>query len=171
MFEKFLLTSECMKVLSWLLNHPDDEYSAAIVGVECEMVNMTDFMAVLSILEGVGFATFNEMSEDLMIKLDKDSSITQLLIHLKDEFDDKAFRSEQVSPSLAYLHSSQLKRIVDSEILNDFGASEILDICKNYKDLDISDPQNKEIYNLCSKLEETGEYDEFIERLEKSLEK
>ena len=44
-------------------------------------------------------------------------------------------------------------------------------MCKNYKDLDTEDDVEKEIYNICSKLEETGEYDEFISRLESDIKK
>lgn len=171
MFEKFLQTPDCMRVLSWLLNHPDSEYSVAIVGIECDMVDMTRYMAVISILEGIGLITTDDVSEEITIKLNKDESITQLLLHLKDEFNDNAFRSEHVSPSLAYLHSDQLKKVVDSEIFSSLNAEDLIDLCKNYKDLDLSDPSNNDIYNLCSKLEETGEYEDFINRLEHGLQK
>lgn len=168
MFGKFLRTPECMKILSWLLNHPDDEYSASIVGIECEMSDMNTFMAVLSTLEGAGFISFNSMSDELLMKLNKDESITQLLIHLKDEFNDKAFRSDQVSPSLAYLNSVNIREALDLEIFREIIGEGFLDLCKNYKELDTSDPKNEEIFKLCSKLEETGEYEEFISRLEEA---
>lgn len=169
MFEKFMMTPGCLKVLLWLLNHPDDEYNAGIIGIECDIPDTNDFMAILSVLEGVGFIATDELSENLKIRLDKDKSISQLLIHLKDEFNDNAFRSEQVSPSLAYLHSAPLKRIIDTKFLGELGGEEVLEKCKNYETLDISDPFNEDIYNLCLKLEESGEYEEFIERLEESL--
>jgi len=173
MFGKFLKTPECMRVLSWLLSHPDDNYSAAIIAIECDMEDMATFMAVISILEGVGFIKIDDLSSDeLMFGLDKENSSTQLLLHLKDEFNDCAFSSEQVSPSLAYLHSVKLKETIDSQIFNRLGSDEIIDMCKNYKDLDgEEDDVKREIINICSKLEETGEYEDFIERLEKGLEK
>lgn len=171
MFEKFLRTPDCMEVLAWLLNHPTGEYSAAIVGIECNMVDMAKFMAVLSILEGVNIIQTNEMSDEVTIKLKEDESIIQLLIHLKDEFNDSAFRSEQVSPSLAYLHSQKLRNIVDSQIFNELQPEDLIDMCKNYKDLDMSDPKNIDVFNFCSKLEENGDYDEFIEKLEESIKK
>ena len=169
MFGKFLKTPECMSVLSWLLSHPDNKYSAAIIAIECDMVDMSTFMAVLTILEGVDLIEFDEFSkEELMIGLKSDSSSTQLLTHLKEEFNDCAFNSEQVSPSLAYLHSPQLKKTVDSQVLERFEADELINKCKNYKDLDLENEEEKEIYDICSKLEETGEYEEFISKLEGS---
>lgn len=173
MFGKFLKTPECMRVLSWLLSHPDDTYSAAIIAIECDMVDMSSFMAVLSILEGVNLIEIDDLSEDeLVLGLNKNSSITDLLVHFKDEFNDCAFKSEQVAPSLAYLHSKTLKETIDSQILNRFEADELIDMCKNYKELDIEeDDVKREIYNICSKLEETGEYDEFLERLENGMTK
>ena len=171
MFEKFLNTPDCMKILSWMLNHPDGEYSAAIVGIECEMTDMFRYMGIISVLEGTGFVKINELSEEVMMSLNKDESIVQLLMHLKDEFNDKAFHSEHVSSSLAYLHSESLRRIVDAEMLSNFDADDIVDRCKNYKELDLSDKFNKDIYKLCEKLEETGEYEEFIEKLESGIEK
>ena len=170
MFGKFLQTPECMRVLAWLLNHPDDTYSAAIIAIECNMVDMSSFMAVLSILEGVKLIKLDEFSADeLMIALDKDSSSGQLLLHLQQEFNDCAFSSEQVSPSLAYLNSAQLKQTIDSQVLKNLEAGEVVNLCKNYKELDRDTELEKEIYNLCSKLDETGEYEEFIRRLEESI--
>lgn len=167
MFGKFLKTKECMEVLSWLLSHPDDKYSAAIIAIECNMVDMSTFMAVLSILEGVGFIEFDEFTEEeLLVGLKKDSSASELLVHLKDEFNDRAFQSEQVAPSLAYLHSSQLKRVIDSQMFEKLEADDIIDMCKNYKDLERKNDVEKEIYNICSKLDETGEYEDFLSRLE-----
>lgn len=167
MFGKFLQTPECMSVLSWLLEHPDDMYSAAIIAIECNMVDMSTFMAVLTTLEGGDFVYFDEFSEDdLMIGLKKDSSSVQLLTHLRDEFNDFAFKSEQVSPSLAYLHSPQLKKTIDAQILKKFDEREVVEMCKNYKDLDQSKDVEKEIYDICSKLEESGEYEEFIEKID-----
>lgn len=172
MFGKFLKTPECMKVLSWLLNHPDDKYTAAIIAIECNMVDMSSFMAVLTTLEGVNLVTFDEYSEeDLLIGFNKDSSSGQLLIHLQDEFNDCAFKSEQVSPSLAYLHSPQLKKTVDAQIFKTFDANEVVDMCKNYKELDQSNEMEREIYNICSKLEETGEYEDFINKIENETKK
>ena len=167
MFEKFLQTQECMRVVSWFLSHPKDRYSAAIIAIECNMVDMSSFMAVLSILEGVGFIDFDEFSEEeLMIGLKADSSFSKLLIHLQEEFNDCAFNSEQVSPSLAYLHSPLLKKTIDSQILENFEANEIIDMCKNYQNLDKDNDVEREIYNICTKLKETGEYEEFLNRLE-----
>lgn len=172
MFGKFLKTPECMTVLAWLLNHPDDKYSAAIIAIECDMVDMSTFMAVLTVLEGASLICFDEYEQDeLLIGLNHESSSGQLLIHLKDEFNDCAFNSEQVSPSLAYLHSPQLKMTVDAQILSKFDATEVIDMFKNYKDLDTSNDVEKEIYNICSKLEETGEYEEFISRIENDIKK
>lgn len=173
MFEKFLKNQDCIKVLSWLLNHPDGEYTAAIIGIESEIADMTTYMAVLSILEGVGLITINEVVEELSISLNKEASITQLLIHLKDEFNDNAFKSEQVSPALAYLSSNPLRKIVDGEIFSKISkdVNDLADKCRNYKDLDLSITDNMDIYNLCSKLEETGEYEEFISRLDESTKK
>ena len=172
MFGKFLQTPDCMKVLAWLLNHPDDKYSAAIIAIECNMVDMSSFMAVLSILEGVQYVEFDEFSsDDLMIGLKKDSSGIDLLLHLKEEFNDCAFNSEQVSPSLAYLHSSQLKQSIDAQIFKNFESNEVIDKFKNYKDLDLDNSVEKEIYDICCKLEETGEYEEFISRLEDDMKK
>ena len=80
MFGKFLQSPDCMKVLSWLLDHSDDKYSAAIIAIECNMVDMSTFMAVLTVLEGGKFVSFDEYSseDELMIGLDKDSSSVQL---------------------------------------------------------------------------------------------
>ena len=137
MFGKFITTPECMKVLEWLINHPNDKYSAAIIAIECNMPDMSTFMATLTTLEGTDFIEFDEFSEEeLLLGLKKDSSIVDLLLHLKDEFNDNAFRSEQVSPALAYLHSSEIKKAVDTQILEKYKAEEIVDMCKNYKDLD-----------------------------------
>lgn len=172
MFGKFLQSPDCMNVLAWMLAHPDDKYSASIIAIECNMVDMSSFMAVLSILEGAEYIEFDDFSEnELMVGLKKSSSATELLLHLKDEFNDCAFNSQQVSPSLAYLHSPQLKKTIDSHILNRLEADEIIDMCKNYKDLSRENDMEKEIYDICSKLEETGEYDEFISRLESDIEK
>ena len=55
--------------------------------------------------------------------------------------------------------------------MNSLEPDDILDICKNYKDLDLSDPKNKELYDLCSQLDEDGELDEFIAHLEGLKEK
>lgn len=168
MFGKFLKTPECMEVLSWLLNHQDDKYSAAIIAIECNMVDMSTFMAVITILEGVGYIEFDEFSSDeLMIGLKKDSSAVELLLHLQDDFNDLAFNSEQVSPSLAYLHSSPLKETIDAQVIKNMESDiDIVEMCKNYKDLDQNNEVERELYNICSKLEETGEYEEFIRRLE-----
>ena len=166
MFGKFLKTPECMDVLVWLLNHPDDKYSASIIAIECDMVDISSFMAVLSILEGVNLVEIDDFSDELLLGLKKDSSSTELLLHLKEEFDSCAFSSEQVSPSLAYLHSTQLKGTIDSQILDKFNSDDIVDMCKNYKDLDGESDLEREIYNICSKLEETGEYEDFIDKLE-----
>ena len=159
MFGKFITNEDCMKVLEWLCNHPDREYSAAIIGVESGISDIGRFMAVLSILDGMG-------NEELILRVDKEASISKLLFHLKDEFNDIAFRSETVSPALAYLTSEEARNIVDSELMNSLEPDDILDICKNYKDLDLSDPKNKELYDLCSQLDEDGELDEFIAHLE-----
>ena len=170
MFGKFLQTPECMRVLAWLLNHPDDTYSAAIIAIECNMVDMSSFMAVLSILEGAQLIKLDEFSSDeLMIGLDSNSSAGQLLAHFQEEFNECAFASEQVSPSLAYLHSPQLKKTIDSQILERFEKDDLIDMCKNYKDLSQENDFEKEIYNICSKLDETGEYEEFIQRLENDI--
>lgn len=168
MFGKFLRTPECMEVLSWLLGHQDDTYSAAIIAIECNMVDMSTFMAVLSILEGAQLIKIDEFSEEeLLIGLNKQSSATQLLLQLQNEFNYCGFNSEQVSPSLAYLHSPVLKETIDTQILQKFEADELIDMCKNYKDFADTDKDvEKEIYNICSKLEENGDYDEFIEKLE-----
>lgn len=167
MFGKFLRTPECMEILSWLLGHQDDTYSAAIIAIECNMVDMSTFMAVLSILEGVQLIKIDDFSEEeLLIGLNKESSSAQLLLQLQNEFNYCAFNSEQVSPSLAYLHSPELKETIDTQILEKFEADELVDMCKNYKDLDQEKDVEKEIYNICSKLEEEGEYDEFITKLE-----
>ena len=106
-----------------------------------------------------------------MIGLKKDSSGIDLLLHLKEEFNDCAFNSEQVSPSLAYLHSSQLKQSIDAQIFKNFESNEVIDKFKNYKDLDLDNNVEKEIYDICCKLEETGEYEEFISRLEDDMKK
>ena len=159
MFGKFITNEDCMKVLEWLCNHPDREYSAAIIGVESGISDIGRFMAVLSILDGMG-------NEELILRVDKEASISKLLFHFKDEFNDIAFRSETVSPALAYLTSEEARNIVDSELMNSLEPDDILDICKNYKDLDLSDPKNKELYDLCSQLDEDGELDEFIAHLE-----
>ena len=164
MFGKFITNEDCMKVLEWLCNHPDREYSAAIIGVESGISDIGRFMAVLSILDGMG-------NEELILRVDKEASISKLLFHLKDEFNDIAFRSETVSPALAYLTSEEARNIVDSELMNSLEPDDILDICKNYKDLDLSDPKNKELYDLCSQLDEDGELDEFIAHLEGLKEK
>ena len=170
MFGKFLQTPECMTVLAWLINHPDDKYSAAIVAIECGIEDMSTFMAVLTILEGTSLIEFDEFSsDDLMLGLKNGSSSVDLLLHFKNEFNDCAFNSEQVSPSLAYLHSPQIKETIDSHILNNISQDKVVEMCKNYKDLDLENEVEKEIYNLCSKLDETGEYEEFIDRLENGM--
>lgn len=170
MFEKFITTPECMNVLAWLLGHPNDKYSADIIAIECNMSDMSTFMAVLTTLEGVNLIEFDDFSEKkLFLGLKKDSSNTDLLLHFKDEFNDCAFRSEQVSPSLAYLHSSEIKKAVDAQIFEKYKAEEIVDMCKNYKDLKLENDFEKEIFTLCSKLEETGDYEEFISKLEDDI--
>ena len=168
MFGKFLKNKECMSVLTWLLNHPDGEYSGAIVAIECEMPNVNTFMAVLTILEAAKFISVNEFDEELNIKLNKDESITQLLSHLKDDFNDIAFHSDQISPALAYLTSSGIQSIINSKMLGNINLEEeeILKMFKDYKNLDLDDDVQKEIYDICCKLEETGEYEEFIKNLE-----
>lgn len=173
MFGKFITNEDCMKVLEWLCNHPDREYSAAIIGVESGISDIGRFMAVLSILDGVGFIEVLDGmgNEELILRVDKEASISKLLFHLKDEFNDIAFRSETVSPALAYLTSEEARNIVDSELMNSLEPDDILDICKNYKDLDLSDPKNKELYDLCLQLDEDGELDEFIAHLEGLKEK
>ena len=166
MFEKFIKNPECMKVVAWLLNHPDGDYAAAILGVECEISDMTSFMAIISILEGVHIIKINEFSEDLSISLDKDQSITQLLLHLKEEFNDQAFRSDQVSPALSYLTSDAVRNLVDGQIFEEISSEKIVDLFKNYEELDLDDSLNKEVYKICMKLQEENEYDEFIQKLE-----
>ena len=180
MFGKFLTNPDCMKVLNWLCEHSDREYSAAIVGVECdistpEYLDIGKFMAILTILEGVGFIkivnSLGEEDGDLIIQLDTESSITQLLLHLKDEFNDIAFREEAVSPALAYLTSTKARNIVDSELLKAVDIEDILDVCENYKDLDLEDENNKKIFDLCSKLDKDGELDSFVAHLKEMKEK
>ena len=48
--------------------------------------------------------------------------------------------------------------------LDDFDNKELYDMCKNYKELDTSDELNSIIYNLCSDLEECGEYEAFMNK-------
>lgn len=172
MFEKFLQTPECMRVLTWFLRHPDDFYSASIVAIECDIVDMSSYMAVLSTLEGVKLIETDELSkEDLMLRLNKESSSTQLLTHFRDEFNDNAFHSDQVAPSLAYLNSNTLKNSIDAHIFDKYTAEEIVDMCKNYETLDTSDLTQNELFQICSRLKESGEYDEFIQKLEYEIEK
>ena len=173
MFGKFITNEDCMKVLEWLCNHPDREYSAAIIGVESGISDIGRFMAVLSILDGVGFIEVLDGmgDEELILRVDKEASISKLLFHLKDEFNDIAFRSETVSPALAYLTSDDIKKKVDNEVAGESITKEFIDLCKNYKDLDKDNPLYTEIYYFCSNLEENGEFDSFIEKLESEFQK
>lgn len=172
MFGKFLRTPECMEVLSWFINHDEGMYSAAIIAIECNMKDMSTFMGVLTVLEGTDFIFFDELNEEeLKIGLNKNSSGVQLLLHLKDDFNDLAFRSEQVSPALAYLNSEKIKETIDSQLLEKFDSEDVLKMCKNYKDLDVENELEKEIHDICLKLDEQGEYEEFIERMEAEMKK
>ena len=132
-------------------------------------------MAILTILEGVGFIKIvNSLGEDdgdLIIQMDTKSSISQLLLHLKDEFNDIAFREEAVSPALAYLTSVKARNIVDSELLKTVNIDDILNVCENYKDLDLEDDNNQKLFDLCSKLDEDGELDSFVAHLKEMKEK
>ena len=166
MFEKFITNPDCMKVVAWLLNHSEGEYAAAILGVECEIADMTTFMAIISILEGVHIIKINDFSEDLTISLDKEQSITQLLMHFREDFNDQAFRSDQVSPALSYLTSDAVRKIVDGQIFEEIGSEKVIDLFKNYEELDLDDSLNREVYNICTKLKENDEYEDFIEKLE-----
>lgn len=171
MFGKFLQNDGCMKVLSWMLSHKDGEYTAAIVGIECGIGNIGNYMAILSILEEVGFITIRDFNEELLIAFNKESSSSQLLSHLEEEFNDIAFNSEQISPALAYLTSDDIKKKVDNEVAGESITKEFIDLCKNYKDLDKDNPLYTEIYYFCSNLEENGEFDSFIEKLESEFQK
>ena len=166
MFEKFITNQDCMKVVAWLLNHSEGSYPAAILGVECEIDNMTDFMAVISVLEGVNIIEIDEFSEELSIKLNKEESITKLLIHFKDDFNDQAFHSEQVSPALSYLTSNVVKKLVDDTIFEQLDVENVIDLFKNYEELDLQEPLNQEVYRICTQLKEENKYDEFIENLQ-----
>ena len=171
MFGKFLQSECCMKVLSWLLDHDNRYYDASIVHIECGSFPMGDFMAVLTILQGVDIIYIDDTSEDLTLKLNLDSSISQLLTHLRDEFNDLAFSSMNVSPALSYLYSQNFKNQIDGEVLaaSSFELEEILDICKNYEDMEITNDMEQEIYDMCVEMKANGIYDDFIRFAESKI--
>ena len=169
MFGKFINQPQCMRVLGWFLDHPNDEYTASIIGLECESPDVTTFIAVVSVLEGVSLINVNEDSEELLLSFNKDSSISQLLCHFKDEFNDIAFRTEAVSPALSYLNSTHFKSIIDAEVVSQMikdNSVDLLEKCRNYKDLDRTNPVDEEIYKICKQLEADGAYEGFLEYLE-----
>lgn len=165
MFGKFITNNDCMRVVAWLLSHPDGEYPAAILGVECGIEDMTSFMAVISVLEGVHIINIDEYSEVLKISLAQDESIVQLLTHFKDEFNDQAFRSDQVSPALGYLTSKVVRKLVDTHLFEELEVEKLTDLFENYEELDLDDPLNEEVYKICTKLIEEDKYEEFINNL------
>ena len=171
MFGKFLNQPLCMRVLNWFLEHPDDEYSASIIGMECEASDVTTFIAAVTILEGVHLVNINEGSEELMLSFNKDESISQLLCHFKDEFNDLAFKSEAVSPALSYLHSEPFKNLIDSEVVSQVIKDEALDLlekCENYEDLDLDNPLDAEVHKICKQLKADGNYEGFLDFLRDS---
>lgn len=170
MFTKFLKSEECMTVLSWFINHPDGEYIASIVCTDCGEMSLGKFMAALTILDGVGFITVNELEEELMVSLNKDANITQLLIHLKDEFEDISFKEYSISSAFNYLYSSEFRRSIDKDIASQVvDWNEIIDLCKNYEDLDLNDAFQKEIHDLCVELDKNNELDGFIKHAQNEL--
>ena len=168
MFGKFINQPLCMRVLNWFLEHPDDEYSASIIGMECESPDVTTFIAVVSILEGVHLVSINEGSEELLLSFNKDESIAQLLSHFKDEFNDLAFKTEAVSPALSYLYSEPFKNLIDSEVISQVIRDKNLDLlekCENYETLDLDEPIDAEIYKICKQLDAENNYEGFLEFL------
>ena len=168
MFGKFIQQPLCMSVLNWFLEHPDGEYSASIIGLECDSPDVTTFIAVVSILEGVGLIKVNEGSEELLLSFNKDSSISELLCYFRNEFNDIAFRTESVSPALSYLNSDRFKNLIDTEVISQIINKSTLDLyekCSNYKDLDRDDPIDNEIYKICKQLEADGNYEDFLQYL------
>lgn len=172
MFDKFLQNECCMRILTWILNHPDNYYQGTIVHIECGSPSMGDFMAALTVLQGVDIITIDDTSEDLLIAFNPDSSISQLLTHFKDEFNDLAFRNMNVSPALSYLTSDFFKQEIDKEVMQsiDFDTEDILNMCKNYKTMEINNSTDQDIYNLCSEMEANGIFEDFIKFVESQIE-
>lgn len=163
MFEKFLNSSECMEVLSWFISHPDGEYLASVVCMDCGNMLLGKFMSALSVLQGVELLSVNEFEEELTVSLNKESSTTKLLLHLKDEFNDLAFKEPTVSSALNYFYSDDFRRAVDNDVLSQtVDWEEVLDMCEHYEDIDTSNPFNKQIYDICTELEKSGELENFI---------
>lgn len=171
MFSKFLKSECCMNVLSWVLEHPEGYYQAPIVHIECGSPSMGDFMAALTVLQGVDIIKIDDSSEDLNISFNPDSSISQLLTHFKDEFNDLAFTSMNVSPALSYFYSDSLKTEIDNEVMGtvDVNTEAMLEACKNYKDMEIKDQLDQDIYDLCVEMEENGIYEDFIKFIEEKI--
>ena len=171
MFEKIITNEYCMRVLGWLLQHPISEYRATIVSIECNIQDLTQFIAVITILEGCKIVKVNQQEEELMIQLDEEENSVKLLQNLKEEINNNAYLSPQVSPALAYFSSEEVKNTVDNlaleeliRDLDDFDNEELYNMCKNYKELDTSNELNSLIYNLCSDLEKSGEYEVFMNK-------
>ncbi len=171
MFEKIITNEQCMKVLGWLLQHPIAEYRATIVSIECDIRDLTSFIAVVTILEGCKIVKVNQQEEELMIQLDEEENSVKLLQNLKEEINYNAYLSPQVSPALAYFSSEEIKSTIDTLAFEDmikdldtFDDKELYEMCKNYKELDLSDDLNAVIYNLCKDLEESGEYEAFMNK-------
>ena len=172
MFSKFLQSQSCMKLLSWILEHPLGEYQAPIVHIECDSPSMGDFMAAITILQGVDIIRVNEVSEDLIISFNPDSSISQLLTHFKDEFNYLAFSNMNVSPALSYLYSPAFKNQIDAEVLGqttEVDLPKLLEFCKNFEDEDIDNSLKQDIHDLCLEMKENGTYNDFIRFMESKI--
>lgn len=172
MFGKFLQSKSCMRLLSWVLDHQEGDYPASIVHLECGNPAMGDFMASITILQGVDIIRIDEMSEDLIISFNPDSSSSQLISHFKDEFNDLAFRNMNVSPALSYLSSPSFKNQIDLEVLGDtqnIDLSQLLDFCKDFESREITNEFEQDVYNLCSEMKDTGVYDDFIKFFETKI--
>ena len=50
MFDKFMNDNNCMKILLWLINHSTGDYDAAIIAYDCQIMDITLFIYLMSLV-------------------------------------------------------------------------------------------------------------------------
>lgn len=171
MFKRLCANEDLMTLLDWMLEHSMGEYTASNIQMFTKIYDTNEFVKLLHLLYTLGICevTVDNDVEELFVEVNQDSELTQAFKTIKDTIELKAFEKPEVGLVLDKIDEemdSIIARIISDPDIN---IQDLIDECKNYKDIDIeteTDESKIEFYHRLKELDDEGDLDNLISFLE-----
>lgn len=163
MFGKVITDERCMKMLNWMLIHPDEEYTGTMLAIASDAENNIDFVHRLIVLSECGILNVDSSSgEYLNITLNNDSEIVQYFKEIRKDMEYKILSSHKAIQAIDLF---DFEKDMQDMVYNSLDVEYVINQVNNYENLS-DEGMEGEIKKEVQKLKDEGRYEEFLEFLE-----